>query len=242
MTLNQILKKIFKLFIKPKLILSYSKKTIQILIEIFWVKKDIKKLKSAENILFVDLGSNLGQGFLWFSKYFNKKNIYFELFEPNPNCFKELIKLKSNSDKNIKIYNSGVGVKKGKYKFYGLDEKEGGIYSYGGSIIKNHNSKFFNHYENKNNIEVDIINFENYLIEKKKLFKTIIVKMDIEGAELDILEHLILTKNIKLINILYVEFHSQYLEKNLAKIEKMREKSIIKALKAQKSLSYRIWH
>ena len=61
-------------------------------------------------------------------------------------------------------------------------------------------------------INVKIINFSEYLQQKSKEFETIVVKMDIEGAEVDLLEKMIDNNTIKLINYLYVEFHSQYQE------------------------------
>ena len=40
-------------------------------------------------------------------------------------------------------------------------------------------------------VEVDLIDFGNYLIEKSKIYDKIILKMDIEGAEIKILDKLI---------------------------------------------------
>ena len=67
--------------------------------------------------------------------------------------------------------------------------------------------------------------------------------MDIEGAEVEILEKLISTKIANLIDILYVEFHSQYQVKSEhSRILKVREKKIIKSLKKFKNLHLRLWH
>ena len=52
-----------------------------------------------DKVLFIDLGSNLGQGYECFSKFFKGPNIHFELFEPNPYCYKKLIELKEFKEK-----------------------------------------------------------------------------------------------------------------------------------------------
>ena len=59
-----------------------------------------------QKLLIFDLGSNVGQGFKFLYKNFNAKNVYFELFEPNPNCKKNLLKIpyiKNNLVKKVFI-------------------------------------------------------------------------------------------------------------------------------------------
>ena len=90
-----------------------------------------------DKVLFIDLGSNLGQAYKWFSKFFKGPNIHFELFEPNPYCYKKLIELKDFKEKNININNLGAGVEDGTVKFYGLYEDK---YSQAGSILEEHKS------------------------------------------------------------------------------------------------------
>ena len=237
MQLSLLIKKILKALFNPQLIVRYLIKLFNKFRLVFWARVDSKYINKEENILFVDLGTNLGQGYTWFSKYFNHKNITFELFEPNPYCYNELLKLKDNVSGKIRIFNMGVGSKAGRVKFYGLNYNEGGKFSEGGTVIKNHNSKKFKH--NNNLISVDIENFNDYLIRNSKLYNKIIVKMDIEGAELDLLESLISHQTIELINILYVEFHSKYQIDQ--QILKNRENTIIKYFNNQKFSKIRIW-
>ena len=165
-------------------------------------------IKKNDKVLFLDLGANIGQGYSWFSKFFKGENIDFELFEPNPYCYKKLKKYVNIKNKTVITHNLGVSTSSGKVKFYGLKE-EGNVYSLSGSIVKNHNSI---HYKTKeeNAIEIETINLGKFLVNKSKTYDKIIIKMDIEGAEVEILEKLISTKLANLINILYVEFHSQY--------------------------------
>ena len=71
-----------------------------------------------------------------------------------------------------------------------------------------------------------MVNFCDYLEKKHKIHNKIIVKMDIEGAEILLLERLISTGTIKMISILYVEFHSQFLEGENAKQTSGREQKL----------------
>ena len=51
-----------------------------------------KNLSKDKKGLFIDCGSNLGQGFTFFEQYFPLKTFDYILVEPNPFCKEELIK------------------------------------------------------------------------------------------------------------------------------------------------------
>ncbi len=209
--------------------------------EHIFAKKDASSLKPSDKILFLDLGSNLGQGYKWFKKYYDHLNIKFELFEPNPFCCDELEKIPEIKSGKVILHNVGVGVSSGRYNLYGLDSEEGGKFAQGGSIIKEHNSDLYEVEEN-NAIKVNLIDFSNFLAEASCKFEKIIVKMDIEGAEVDLLEHLIKEGTIDHINILYVEFHSQYQILSESMLTRKRERKILKLLSQRDNLKVRIWH
>ena len=132
--------------------------------EHLWAYSDAFFIGSSGKVLFVDAGANIGQGYFWFSRHFDKENISFELFEPNPNCYKKLLDL---VPLNVCVQNVGIGPKEGVFNFYGLAECEGGGLSVGGSIIPNHNSARYSSTQ-ENAIEVQIIDFSKYLKEKTK--------------------------------------------------------------------------
>ncbi len=205
-----------------------------------WLDSKISQFKGG-NILFLDCGSNLGQGYEWFSKYFNSTLVEFEMFEPNPNCADLLRTKQYVSSGRVKLHQIGVGLKSEKVKFYGLQNEEGGSLSQGGSIIKNHNSNYYSA-KDENSIEVDILDFRKFLYKKRHDYSSIVVKMDIEGAEVDLLEQMLLDDSIDLIDILYVEFHSEY-QNNSQRIETAaREEGIIEKIKMRKKTKLRIWH
>lgn len=196
----------------------------------------IQQIRShSEKALFIDCGSNLGQGFNFFKKHFPKEYFDYELFEPNPNCLNQLEKLKDSlPDYSIVIHKEAISTKKSTLKFYGLVESNGGgALSQGGSILKDHNSKQYDANENKA-ITVQAINFGSYLKEKLKRYRTIIIKMDIEGAEYSVLNDLIDRGLAKNINVIFCEFHSQYMTDEKRQVYKQKEFEIINKMRALK--------
>ena len=200
----------------------------------FWIYKDHK-------VLFIDLGANLGQGFTWFKRYFHQPNIFFELFEPNPFCFQELMKLSDVISENIQVHNLGVGVSDGSFKSYGLTDSEGGKFAEGGSFVQEHNSKWYESVHSEA-IDLKVINFGEYVTQKKRVFDKVIVKMDIEGAELVLLEHMIANNEIQHIDLLYIEFHSQYQKPDQSKDTRKREQDLKTALSKIPKIKIRFWH
>ncbi len=64
--------------------------------------------------------------------------------------------------------------------------------------------------------------------------------MDIEGAELNLLESLIKNHTINFINVLYVEFHSNYVKNLKFKKYKSRENKIISYIKNKTDVTLRL--
>lgn len=193
-----------------------------------------------KSVLFVDGGANLGQGFEWFSSFYYGPKVTFHLFEPNPNCHEVLHELTSNYGNNAKLFGAGISTSDGVVKFFGLSDNEGGKLSQGGSILHNHNSAWYTASED-DAITVRVIDFEKYLHEQSGMFDEIVVKMDIEGAEVALLEKLIETGSAIKISVLYVEFHSQF-QTEVQRVEtRSREEKIVQGLKML-GVKVRIWH
>lgn len=239
------MKKLFKAILNPsfalKAVNNRIQKRNQLLQERRWAKEDSASISDDEKVLFVDLGANLGQGYSWFKNYFNTSNISFELFEPNPNCVKKLEQLDDIVTGRAVLHAVGAGNEEGSFEFYGLDSSEGGEYSQGGSIIKEHNSGWYTSSKDKA-IKVKVIDFSSYLENKSEMFDKIIVKMDIEGAEVSLLEALLEKNTINLISVLYVEFHSQYQSMEHSSSTRKRENDIINRINKDTNVKIRIWH
>lgn len=215
--------------------------TIKKLKEIISVRSDVRTISSKDKVLFVDLGSNVGQGYSWFKKYYCLKNIEFELFEPNPHCCAILRSMPDVKRGLANLNEVGVGVQNGEFEFYGLSKDQGGLLSQGGSINKSHNSNWYDA-SSESCISVKIISFSDYIESQIESFDKIIVKMDIEGAELDILEQIIENDVISHLDILYVEFHSHFQKLPEREVNLKREKNIIEFLSKKTDLRFRIWH
>jgi FkbM family methyltransferase len=237
-----MLAKLLKVLRRPQKLLVYFQRIWNKCVELFYAKYDSRDSVIAnQKVLFIDCGANIGQGYHWFSKFFNQSNIEFEMFEPNPNCYPFLKAIPEVKNGKVKLNEGGVGTEDSFVKFYGLNESEGGILSQGGSVNVDHNSNFYKGSESKA-IEVKIFNFSDYLQKKSCVYDKIIVKMDIEGAEVDLLETMIANKAIEHINVLYVEFHSQYQEPKASKATRIREDNIKSKIHNDTNTLLRIWH
>ena len=191
--------------------------------------------------VFLDCGSNLGQGVSWFKKFFFGPDYNFELFEPNPSCWKYLEQICNENPEQFNLNKVGVGCADTKMKFYGLSVDEGGITSQGGSLLKHHNSVYYNA-KDSNAVSVQLVDFKKILRSCSERYSCIIVKMDIEGYEIELLRDLVRNNCAHFINFLYVEFHSQYRKPDERKLIRRQEINIINELKDMTNMYIRTWH
>jgi len=193
--LNKILFKVFKFFLKKKIVLNFlkykfyaypQKKELS-----RWMIKNLKiwdqssvemiinQIKN-DNTTFIDIGSNYGAYSIPIAKLKNKINVYcFDPSEKALNQLKDNIVL--NDIKNIKYFNVGVG-EKNKTAF--LNDE-----------IKNYNNSGSYEISNKYSGKKILINSIDNLIDDGKIIpkKKIVIKMDIEGYEFLALQGLIKT-------------------------------------------------
>jgi len=135
--------------------------------------------------IFLDCGSNVGQGYTYFSEKYGNEWHYI-LFEPNPNCYRKLIE-QFGSLPNVDIHNKAVYIEDCTKLFKFVTE-----YCVGGSLIENHNSAYNN---TKQEVQVSCVDIIK-IIEKLSVNNEIIIKFDIESSEYDILERMIELKTI----------------------------------------------
>ena len=205
-------------------------------------RKIIEETNDRDRTLFVDCGSNLGQGFSAFSKWFGFSNIDYVMIEPNPHCAKVLREdfLPKYSGKPITLIEKAAGTQQRTVKFFGLVEDNSGALNEGGSIFDAHNSAYYEP-DKERAIEVEEFSFADFLREKRPHYKNIVVKMDIEGAEYDVLEDLRRQNLLDVMNISYIEFHSEYMqEPDRSKFKKI-EAELSSAVR-ESGCTLRIWH
>jgi len=191
--------------------------------------------------LFLDLGSNIGQGYSYFSKHYTLAYFDYELYEPNPNCTKELKIIESTND-NVVIHQVAISSKNEDITMYGIceDQKNGAYQSRGASISVHHNTAF-NNANDKTEIVVRAVDFSALLASKANSYDIIIVKMDIEGAEYDVLEKIIADGTVNHITSFYIEFHSRLVDPSNFKNILMRETHLRKTLASNPHFVFREW-
>jgi FkbM family methyltransferase len=180
---------------------------------------------------FLDCGTNLGQGLLQFiDKEIIDDSFEIHLFEPNPYAMKYTKKrLSDERFKKYKFFFHEVALwtekcKKsltieafnGEYicqhtgQYLGHDLKSGGATNImGDEWIKPH------YIENEHLTEkiiVECIDFSFFLKQKIEKNSYVICKMDIEGAEYNILRKLINDNVMNIINEIYIEWHDHLLK------------------------------
>ena len=190
----------------------------------YYVTKTRSFFLSRKKRLFIDLGSNTGQAYHFFSKIYPINNYDYILVEANINCVKILRNKIDHS--NVKILNKAAWIEDGDKLLYGISESNNPL-TEGASILKDH--KNISYIADSNlAINVKTFDFSDFINHQRKEYSEIIVKMDIESSEYDVLEKLISDNNLKYISRIFIEFHSGWMKDSEKKAEFVkREKHLI---------------
>jgi len=196
--------------------MSYLFATILKIIDFFYQKKIINFFKNTPNLeynVIIDVGAHKGETILNFLKNLKIQNIY--SFEASNKTYKSLeINVKKIKKKyyqtNIEIFNIGIGNSNAQKIFNELPDSNSSTFnlidqnsSY--FIRKNKILSFF--FNKKFSIEKNLISQIklSQFIEKKRIKKINILKIDTEGYELDVIKGL--GTNIQLVEFIYFEHH-----------------------------------
>ena len=194
--------------------------------------------------IFLDCGTHLGSGLHDFYRTFNMNptwDIY--TFEPNPYTLQRFIQFNKDfiQQNNIKYYNNAVSNNWDSVTF-NIDNRPGeGPTGMGSSImsLETWNPTSGTGPQNFNmTVKVDCINLREF-IEKFDKNDNIVIKLDVEGAEYDILDEFIKYDTLDYINHLCVEFHSNMF-KNSDEMQQ-RENKIREAINLKKHLKFEDW-
>lgn len=183
----------------------------------YWISyfrlRSILKDITASSIL-IDCGANQGD----ISLLFAKKQAAVFAFEPDPTAYQILIKRCKNFP-NIQCFQKGVSIKNGKSKMFLHKERaknDHHAYTVGSSIVSEKNNVDKEHY-----IEIELIDLTEYINSFTQQID--VLKMDIEGAEIEILEKFIAEKTYEKINLILVETHENKIPGHLEKINKIKD-------------------
>ena len=187
-------------------------------------------------LVLINCGANIGQSFELMTKFYSSSSIEHILIEPNPYCV-AILQEKYATREQVRVLPYALGKEVGKTILYGIDHKDDRI-NVGVSVIREHN---FGNYECwEHGIEVSVIPLSSIIMEYSKLNYIIVVKIDIEGAEYEVIADLISSNTLRYVNTIYVEFHSKYYEEPKKSETKILEKKYREILRDVSRL--RIWH
>lgn len=174
------------------------------------IRKIVRNLGSDD--ICIDCGANVGVYSQLFAKYGSQ--VY--SFEPNPVAF-NILKKKTKKLKNINPIMSAVGTSNTVSKLYmhedfNLDKV---LYSQSSSLIKQKNNL------SDSFILIKVINFAEWLKQFKKIK---FIKIDIEGYEVELLNHLINTKVLNRVDYIFVETHENKIVELRNEINQLKKK------------------
>ena len=185
--------------------------------------------------VFIDGGSNTGQGYEQISKLFTT-DFEVHMFEPNPYCYEILLnKYPEKIINNKALWNKSC---KRKLKIeYCPNEKQltGGATN----ILEENFIKpdyILDEYISNEKIEVDCVSLVDYIKKNINISDYIVLKLDIEGAEFEVLDDLIENHLIEYINLIIIEWHEKMRSDN----NKPREYYL--DLFKKNNIRYIAWH
>lgn len=164
--------------------------------------------------VFFDCGSHYGEGLTEFIDMYTMRDPGWKAFsfEPNEDSFKRLIKATFKL-RNIQFLKKAVWINDGTINFHAETPPSSATSDGAGStIVDLHDWKPKNETntgagEFNNTYPVECAHLSRFIMEHCTIDDFGVLKLDVEGAEFEILDDLIKTDVIKYIDHLYVEFH-----------------------------------
>jgi len=145
----------------------------------------------------IDCGANVGD----ITEILARRGATVYAFEPNPDAYARLRQRFAGSP-NVECIQAGVSTADEKQKLFMHEEagKDPVFWSTGSSVLE-----FKSNVSTDNYVEAEFIDLARFILGLGKPVR--IVKMDIEGAECQVINHLIDTGAVKQIRHLFVETH-----------------------------------
>jgi FkbM family methyltransferase len=196
------------------------------------------KGKAGKRGLFIDCGSNIGQGYRFFSKHYTTDLYDYILIEPNPNCLPHLQALRRNGA-NVEIIQKAASTRNGHTKLFGPPSTQRDPTYEGCSIVSDHNTALYQAEEFAVG-PVETFSLSELIKAKRAIYDVVALKMDVEGAEYEILEDMIIKDAHRKLHAIYVEFHSQYMTGSERALKRSAEQNIQNSFNAA-NIVFRRW-
>lgn len=188
-------------------------------------EQELRKYFNISEGIFIDIGANIGKFSIIMGKKIDNKGKVLAI-EPHPDNFKILQRnIELNNLKNVTALNLACSNKKGNLQLF-LDEDGTG----GHSTIKSKKTKTGN---NKIWVRAETL---DSIIKKEKIKKVDLIKIDVEGAEANVLRGAIKTLNKSHPKIIFEAWDEQYLKKVKRILDKFNYK--IKKIAEENYLAY----
>ena len=143
--------------------------------------------------IFIDLGFNKGQSVKFFYDLIPDPAEYeIHAFEPDPSNFKSF-----ENFNDVNFYKKAAWIRDGVVKFYLGSE----------SFASTINSSKITNIKQDRFIETECLDICKFITDNFDKDDYIILKIDIEGAEYELLNHMLSNNCLEYINDLFVEFH-----------------------------------
>jgi FkbM family methyltransferase len=139
------------------------------------------------------------------------------VFEPNPFFYN------SYNHSNYELIKKAIWISNVKMPFYiSKDNNQVASSLLEDKLCKVDNKLVSNYWEKK--IEVECIDFSEWIKNNINFSDEVVLKLDIEGAEFEVLSKMIKDETIHMINKLYVEFHMETCPDQKKKHEEIMDK------------------
>ena len=179
--------------------------------------------------IFIDCGANDGCSVRKFKKEVPNANEYEIYSFEADSIFNQYFPIDG-----VEYHNKAIWTKNEQITFFRIDVDKYGKTgpTEAGTLMEAKNDWNINKAGHKSFVEVNVeaIDFDLWIKENFSIDDYIILKMDIEGAEYEVLNHMFENGSIKYINVLFYEFHShkcgKTLEDDRALIEKLHENNV----------------
>jgi len=151
-----------------------------------------------KKLRFIDCGANIGQTIEWALSVFKDFDVQVNSFEPLPLNF-NIIKEKFSQNSNVTVKQVAVSTSYGSSTFYCQNTGA----RTGSTLVK------VKLYLNENDsIEVETIDLADWIKKNTSKEELTILKIDVEGAEYELLPHLLKNNINEMIDYWLIEYHS----------------------------------